>query len=241
MNFKKTIILTSALIVVSLAAHADGAFDFVDPCIKAHRDFATERSQALAAATTQVGAASAIEAVPDAFRVGWWADIEKNMRLEFDKTVAPVWKASGVTPTDAQFRLWMEANIAQAGGKAVLERTVLLPQYHDWVKKHLEADRTKTVADFNAAADDLNKSCSMGAGQQMLRIALNASVGTVTRNLETAKDEPGFIAKLIAIPTGISVDSMRQHGIAGSDGSEVRKAGRAINDGAIAVGHFLGF
>ena len=104
----KKLLLALALSLVTLGAtpaFAAGAFDFLDPCIKARNEFSDQRQQIrekYAAVNASVGS---MTYTPE-FKVAWIKAKREQARPIFDMEVAPALARYKVTDMDAAFDAW---------------------------------------------------------------------------------------------------------------------------------------
>jgi hypothetical protein len=208
---------------------AEGTFDFLDPCIKARSDYADQRQQVrekIAAANDSV---DAMTYTPD-FKDEWIKAKREQARPIFDTQVAPVLARYNVTDMDAAFAAWF-SDILASTPTAELD-SLINATYRHVVNEEIARLQAKSDAEFDKVKNELDNSCKMDVGNQVLRVALPAilaPITTVVRNLEIAKNESGVGAQILAGTTGISVDAIEENGgvlgggLSGGEGSFFRK------------------
>jgi hypothetical protein len=89
------------------------------------------------------------------------------------------------------------------------------------------------IAISTAHADPVVATACAEGGCTAINPALGAAIiaagifkKNIADNFEASKNEPGELGKVIRATTGISPDAIREHGLAGGENSEVRRAGR---------------
>ncbi|GAB4520265.1 MAG: hypothetical protein Tsb0019_21160 [Roseibium sp.] len=226
---KKTVI--AALIAGSTmvtSASAQGLFDFLDPCIEARNDFHDTRQNIMADLNRSV--ADVDTATPSReYRDAWFAAKRKEMRPVFDEHVAPTLAEYGVTDLDAAFASWFDRVMAQLD-QGELDQAITANFRHELRSFRLK-ERDLTAAEFARQSDELGSACRMDAGNQALRVVLTtamAPVDIVLGNIKAAEREANVVTGAVRATTGVSLRDIQDHGLAGGENSEVRKAGRAI-------------
>jgi hypothetical protein len=221
--------LALAGILASNAHAGGGVFDALDPCIKARDDFRAERAAIVQQLDRAVQDADQAPATAE-YRAAWMKAKKAQLRPIFDSLVAPELKANGIQDMDAAYEAWFGRQLAALGNDGA-DKLVTL-SFHQELKQVRLEQRAQGQAALQSAQDDLDKSCKMDAGNQVLRGALTialAPIEAVSRNLEIAKRETGVGAKALAATTGISVDAINQNGgvfgggLSGGPGSFFRK------------------
>ena len=227
---RKNITLAMVLALAVLAAspvHAGGAFDFLDPCIKARSEFAEQRQDLRARASTFESSIATMVASPE-FRAAWTTAKRKQARPIFDADVAPTLRKLGVTDMDAGFEAWFN-EVMNALPTDQLE-SLINTTYRQLAKEELASVRAKSEAEFDQAKSELDSSCKKDVASQVLRVAL-APVGWIAGNFESAKNEKNAVTQVFKAVTGISPKDIAQQGILGGDKSEARKLANAIAGG----------
>jgi hypothetical protein len=211
----------------STAFAGGGAFDFLDPCIKAKDQFAEQR-QTIASKfdSAQHSVESAV--APGEFRDIWMKSKRKDLRPLFDSDVAPTLSKMGVTDMEKGFNTWFEITLAQIEPQQFTE--LINRNYRELVKEELAKTRSATSAEFDKAKSELDQSCKTDVANQALRVAL-APIGWVKGNFEAGKNEKNVITQVIRAVTGISPEAIAKQGLLGGDNSEARKAANAIAGG----------
>lgn len=226
MNKILTAIAAAALSGTMLATSASaggGAFDFLDPCIKASDSFRAKRNEVIA--TLDKAVLDADQAAPPAeYRDLWMKAKKEQLRSHFDAAVAPNLTQAGVTDLDGAFVKWFDANMAKVAA-GDLEKLITV-SFRQELKSVRISQRAEGQAEIDKAQSELDGTCKMDAGNQTLRVtvsAILAPINTVAGNIEGAKRESGELDKVLRATTGISVKDIRQHGIFGGPNSFFRK------------------
>jgi hypothetical protein len=231
-SFKIQGVVCGLVLAAAGSAHAEGAFDFVDPCIHVRQEFDHAKSAThgnLQAALTQAGV---VTEVPPEVKDQWWADLRVKAWEYFDSKVAPQMKTDGVEPTQEAFELWLKTDIAAAGGKEKFN-AILLDKYRTSLSEAIQAKRTEVNKQVAEQQSDLDSKCKMDVGNQALRVTLSAvtlPIAIVNRNLEGAKQESGFGNQVIHATTGISIPDILKYGPAGGPNSVVNDVGRFFSN-----------
>ena len=223
----KKILLASALGLASLGgtpAFAAGAFDFLDPCIKAQSDFSEQRQQMHEKFVAASASIDTMNYTPD-FRDAWIKAKRKQARPIFDEQVAPVLTKYNVTDMDGAFDAWfndMIASIAPADLDALINTT-----FRVMAKTEVARSKAQTEQEYNIAKSDLDGLCKSDVGNQVIRIAA-APIGWIGGNFEAAKDESNLVTQVFKAVSGISPKDIAEHGILGGEKSELRKLANSI-------------
>jgi hypothetical protein len=231
----KTLLKTgiSALVLAAVLAsnaHADGGvFDALDPCIKARDNFREERAGIVQQLDRAVNDADHTGA-PSEYRAAWMKAKKAQLRPMFDTLVAPELKANGIQDMDSSYEGWFDRQLAAIGNDGVDK--LVTANFHQELKQVRLQQRDHSQAELQSAEDDLEKSCKMDVGKQVLRGTLTialAPIAAISRNLEIAKRESGAVAQGLAATTGVSVDAINENGgvfhggLSGGEGSFFRK------------------
>lgn len=226
----KKLLLALALSLVTLGAtpaFAAGAFDFLDPCIKARNEFSDQRQQIrekYAAVNASVGS---MTYTPE-FKVAWIKAKREQARPIFDMEVAPALARYKVTDMDAAFDAWfndMLGSIAPDDLDSIINIT-----FRQLAKEEVAQSQDKTGADIDKAKNDLDSACKKDVGSQILRVAM-APISWIGGNFEAAKDEHNLVTQVFKAVTGISPKDITKYGILGGENSELRKLANAIAGG----------
>ncbi len=227
---KTKFLLAYALALATLGvspAFAAGAFDFLDPCIKARSEFSDQRQQVRAKYSSIEGSITTM--VADAnFRQAWMKAKREQARPIFDAEVAPVLAKYGVTDMAKAYDAWftdMIGSIAPADLDALINTT-----YRMMAKEEVAAYRSKTEAEFDKAKSELGSSCRQDVGSQVLRVAL-APIGWIGGNFEAAKNEHNLVTQVFKAVSGISPKDIAKNGILGGENSDLRKLVNAAAGG----------
>lgn len=217
-----------ALAVLGVSpALAAGAFDFLDPCIKARSEFADQRQQMRARAAEFEGSMATIVAGAE-FRAAWMNAKREKARPIFDAEFAPTLRKLGVTDMDKAFEAWF-TDLMNSLPTEELDG-LINKSYRELAKEELAATRAKTEAEFDVAKSELDGSCKKDVGSQVLRVAL-APIGWIGGNFESAKNEKNIVTQVFKAVTGISPKDIAKQGILGGDNSELRKLLNAVAGG----------
>jgi hypothetical protein len=226
----KKLLFASVLGLATLGAtpvFAAGAFDFLDPCIKARNEFFDQRQQVrekYAAANVSV---DGMTYTPE-FKNAWIKAKREQARPIFDKEVAPVLARYKVTEMDAAFNAWFDdmlGSIAPADLDSIINIT-----FRQLAKEEIAQYQAKTESDYDKAKGELDSSCKKDVGSQVLRVA-TAPIGWIGGNFEAAKDEHNLVTQVFKAVTGISPKDIAKYGILGGENSELRKLANAIAGG----------
>jgi hypothetical protein len=226
----KRLLLASALGLATLStspAFAAGAFDFLDPCIKARSDFADQRTQVGARYANLESSIGTMVATPE-FRDAWLKAKRQQARPIFDAEVAPHLLKYGLKDMDQAFDAWFKDMIAAVDPNDLQQ--LINTSYRMLAKEELARHRAKTDADYNEVKSELDSSCKHDVGNQVLRVAV-APIGWVAGNIDGAKNEHNIITQVFRGVTGISPKDIAKQGILGGDNSELRKLANAIAGG----------
>jgi hypothetical protein len=226
----RKLLLSTALALATLSASpalAGGAFDFLDPCIKARSEFADQRQQ-VRAKYGNIESSIATMVADAGFRNAWMDAKRKQARPIFDEQVAPLLAKLKVTAMDEAFDAWFTDMIGTIPPAELDE--LINTTYRVLAKEELAASRSKTESDFDEAKSELDGSCKKDVGSQVLRVAL-APVSWIGGNFESAKNEKNVITQVFKAVTGISPKDIAQSGILGGDNSELRKMANAVAGG----------
>ncbi|MGX1165749.1 hypothetical protein AB7M16_002015 [Bradyrhizobium sp. USDA 372] len=206
---------------------AAGAFDFLDPCIKARSEFVDQRQQMRARAADFEGSIPTLVASPE-FRAAWMNAKREKARPIFDAEFAPTLRKLGVPDMDKAFEAWF-ADVMSSLPADELDG-LINKSYRELAKEELAAVRAKTEAEFEEAKSELDGSCKKDVGSQVLRVVL-APIGWIGGNFESAKDEKNIVTQVFKAVTGISPKDIAKQGILGGDNSELRKLLNAVAGG----------
>ncbi|MER9669939.1 MULTISPECIES: hypothetical protein [unclassified Mesorhizobium] len=218
----KKLLLASALGLATLGASpafAAGAFDFLDPCIKAAGDFADQRQQVRAKYENLEGSIPTMVADAE-FRDAWMKAKREQARPIFDAEVAPQLAKYGLKDMDQAFDAWFKDMIAAVDPQDL--QNLINETYRMMAKEEVAQYRSKTEAGYDKAKSELDGSCKQDVGNQALRVVL-APIGIIGGNFEAAKDERNVVTQVFRAMTGISLKDIASHGILGGDNSELRK------------------
>ncbi len=205
----------SALVLVAVSSPAlasGGVFDALDPCIGAKDAFRAERAAVIQYDDQALARIPTMTPTPE-YRKVWMATKKKDLRKNFDETVAPALTDAGVTDLEKAYEGWFARQLARLSPEKLEQ--LITAHFREDVKELGLKQRARNNADLQAQQADLDKSCKMDVANQTLRGALTivlAPVETVSRNLEIAKRESGAIAKGLAASTGISVRAIEENG-----------------------------
>ena len=226
----KKLLLATALGLATLGASpafAAGAFDFLDPCIKARGDFSDQRQQVRAKYDNLESSIPTMVADAE-FRDAWMKAKREQARPIFDKEVAPLLAKYGIKDMDQAFDAWFKDMIAAVDPQDL--QNLINETYRMMAKEEVARYRSKTEAEFDKAKSELDSSCKKDAGSQALRVAL-APIGWIGGNFEAAKDEHNIVTQVFRAVTGISPEDIAKQGILGGDNSELRKLANAVAGG----------
>lgn len=226
----KKFLLASALGLATLSvtpAFAAGAFDFLDPCIKARGDFSEQRQQMHEKFVAASASINVMNYTPE-FRDVWIKAKREQARPIFDEQVAPVLAKYKVADMDGAFDAWfndMIASIAPSDLDALINTT-----FRTMAKEEVARFKAQTEDEYGNAKKDLDGSCKSDVGNQVLRVAL-APIGWIGGNFEAAKDEHNLVTQVFKAVSGISPKDIAKHGILGGENSELRKLANSIAGG----------
>ena len=226
----KKLLLALTLGVATLSvspAFAGGAFDFLDPCIKARTDFSDQRQEFRTRADTLEATIPTMVATPE-FREAWINAKQVQARPIFDTDVAPQLAKYGLKDMDQAFDAWFKDMIASVDPQDLQD--LINTTYRSLAKEEVAAERAKTEAAYDDAKSDLDGSCKSDVGSQVLRVAV-APIGWVAGNFESAKSEKNIVTQVFHAVTGVSAKDIAKQGILGGDKSELRKLANAIAGG----------
>jgi len=213
----------------AVPAHAsDGVFDFLDPCIEAHDQFSAARDAAFQDLDTRVANVDKTS-TPDAYRAAWVADKKVTLRAYFDSQVKPTLSAMGVTDFDKAYTRWFDLTLTQISPDQM--KGLQDSNFQIALKAALLKQKAKTADEIANGERELSKSCKMDVGNQALRVALLGAMKPFTfvvGNWKSAEKD-GFLAQVVAAPTGINpVDAVRCPIRGCSDKSVVNQALHAL-------------
>jgi hypothetical protein len=205
-------LLAAAMIPSSTAFASDGVFDFLDPCIAAHDQFNDQRDAILRELNQKIGAADTAKST-DEYRKLWVASKKVALRPIFDRTEKPLLDAAGVKAPEAieaAYAKWFEGVLGELTPDQLssLQHT----NFRFEIKANLIAQRQKNSAELDAEKAKLSSTCKMDVGNQALRVAIIGALKPLTfvAGNWKAAEKDGFIAQVIAAPTGINpVDAVR--------------------------------
>lgn len=169
-------------------------------------------------------------AVTPEYREAWMKAKRAQLRAIFDTLVAPTLKDAGMQDMDAAYTRWFDKLIEAIGAANV--DTLIAANFHQELKQVRIEQRGSGEAEIQSAKQDLDKSCKMDVGNQVLRgvlVSALAPVEMLARNWEIAKRESGALAKPLAATTGISVHAINKNGgvfgggLSGGENSFFRK------------------
>ncbi|MBB3746982.1 hypothetical protein FHX10_006535 [Rhizobium sp. BK591] len=226
----KRFLLVSALGLATLSvtpAFAAGAFDFLDPCIKARSDFSEQRQQMREKFVAASASIDTMNYTPE-FRAAWLKAKREQARPVFDEQVAPVLANYKVTDMDGAFGAWFDdmiASIAPSDLDALINTT-----FRTLAKEEVTQYGAQTEDEYTNAKNDLDGSCKSDVGNQVVRVAL-APIGWIGGNFEAAKDEHNLVTQVFKAVSGVSPKDIAKHGILGGENSELRKLANVIAGG----------
>lgn len=226
----KKLLLASALGLAALGvspAFASGAFDFLDPCIKASSDFADQRQQVRVRYDNLEASIPTMVATSE-FREAWLKAKRQQARPIFDAEVAPQLVKYGLKNMDQAFDAWFKDMIAAVDPQDL--QNLINTTYRMLAREELARYRSKTEADYDIAKSELDRSCKKDVGNQALRVAM-APIDWVAGNIGAAKNEHNIVTQVFRGVTGISAKDIAKQGILGGDNSELRKLANAIAGG----------
>jgi hypothetical protein len=213
--------------VVSPAFADGGAFDFLDPCIKARDDFAGQRQAVRAQIERAETSIPAMTATVE-FREAWMKVKRVDSRPYFDKEIAPVLRKYGVSDFDAAFNAWFEDMIASVDPQDL--KDLIDHNYRELGKEEIARIRSTTEAEYDNAKKDLDAACKKDVGNQVLRVAL-APLSWIDGNFKAAKNEDNVVTQVFRALTGVSAKDIAKFGPLGGPNSELRKLANAIAGG----------
>lgn len=244
----KTTLKTSAaaLLITGFlgsAAFAQGALDFLDPCIKARSDFAEQRQAYLAKLNVTESTVDTLAATPE-FKAAWMAEVRKQARPLFDEKVAPKLRDMGATDIEKGFNVWFDMELAAVKPEDLDNR--IDADFRRMAKDELANIRAKSNAKLDESQKELGDSCKSDVGNQALRLTL-APIGWVAGNFEAAKNEKNIVTQVFHGLTGMSAQAIAENGLLGGDKSVLRETlepviggrGGAIQKGAGDVARAL--
>jgi hypothetical protein len=223
-------LLAASLGVATLGASpafAGGAFDFLDPCIKARSDFAGQAQQIRARYDNLEASIATMTATPE-FREVWVKAKRQQARPIFDAEVAPQLAKYGVKDMDQAFDAWFKDMIASVDPSDL--QNLINTTYRLMAREELAGARTKTESDDDKAKSELDRSCKRDVGSQVLRVTM-APIGWVAGNIDAAKNERNIFTQVFRGVTGISAKDIAEHGPLGGENSELRKLVNGIAGG----------
>jgi hypothetical protein len=203
----------------SVPARAQGAFDFLDPCIKARSDFAEQRQAYFTKLNLTESSVDTLAPTPE-FRAAWLKEVRKQAWPLFAEKVAPALREMGVTDMEKAFDTWFKLEMAAIKQEELDKR--ITADFRTLAREQLRQVRGKSNAEFDDAHAKLGEQSKPDVGSQALRLAL-APVGWVLGNFEAAKSEKNIVTQVVRAVTGVSPQAMVEHGIIGGPNSEARK------------------
>jgi hypothetical protein len=220
-------ILEGAMAVLLLGsvvtAQAD-VVEFIDPCVKARREFSEQSTSAKH--QFEIAARQESGPVTTETKTELWKEVDANMRKFFDEVVAPEFRKAQVQPTEENFASWKASQIQEAGGVAEVEQS-MVEAYTKSVAEAIDRERGEMNTALAEQKKQLDGGCRMDAGNTALRVGVRAAmapVALVGRTFERSKNEKTAFGKVFAVTTfGGSWDSIRKHGFLGGKNSELRK------------------
>lgn len=226
----KNILVPVALGLATLGASpalAEGAFDFLDPCIKARSEFADQRQQMRSRAAQFEGSIPTLVADAD-FRAAWMNAKREKARPIFDADFAPTLHKLQVPDMDKAFEAWFTDLMSSLPAEEL--DGLINKSYRQLAAEELASVRAKSEAEFDEAKSELDGSCKKDVGSQVLRVALTP-IGWIGGNFESAKNEKNIVTQVFKAVWGISPKDIAQQGILGGDNSELRKLANAVAGG----------
>jgi hypothetical protein len=214
-------------LALSSSALAGGAFDFLDPCIKARSEFSDQRAAVRARVAHAEASISTMTASPE-FKDAWKKQKKVDIRPYFDKEIAPALQKLGVADINVAFNVWYDDMLASVAPKELEE--LIDRNYRELAKQEIAAIRSKNDAEFDQAKSELDSSCKSDVGNQVLRVTL-APLGWIDGNFRAAKDEHNVVTQVFHAVTGISAKDIAHYGLLGGENSELRKLANAVVGG----------
>jgi len=213
MNTVMKLMVSGAALAAAMSAvpaHAsNGVFDFIDPCIEAHDQFSAGRDASFTDLDSRLANVDKA-ATTEAYRVAWLADKKVDLRKVFDRDVQPTLAALGMTDFEVAYSKWFDLTIAQVPPEHL--KSLQDSSFQMSLKDALLKSKAKTAEEMSNAERELSKSCKMDVGNQALRVAILGAMKPITfvaGNWKSAEKD-GFIAQVIAAPTGVNVvDAVR--------------------------------
>jgi hypothetical protein len=198
-----------ALLLSSSANASNAVFDFLDPCIEARDQFSDQRDQILTQLNRQIANAETAKSTEE-YRKLWLASKKEALRAVFDRDLKPVLEAAGVKDIDPAYEKWFELQITQLSPEqlAALQDS----NFRFELKRYLMNERGKTSDALETERAKLANACKMDVGNQALRVAIIGALKpfTFVAGNWKAAEKDGFIAQVIAAPTGINpVDAVK--------------------------------
>jgi len=220
-RLKLSIILLSA--TLSSLSHAEGVFDFLDPCIAAKSDYWDARNNMLAE-FDNAQASTPSESAPKEFQDLWWKEKTKLLRAYYDEKLAPIIKLTG-GDVDKGFDIWLAKTISESGGADGIKK-LTDEEYRRVRELAILKQKSETIEALDNRKTELYDQCPSDVANQVFRgtiTIVTAPIGIVLGNLEASKNESGDIDKALRATTGISVGAIKDKGVLGGN-SDARKA-----------------
>lgn len=226
-KLKSSLLAITMSAALSSSALAGGAFDFLDPCIKARSDFSDQRN-AVRARVAQFESNVPTFNAPPEFKEAWEKQKRLDSRPYFDKEIAPRLQKMGAVDMEKAFSMWFDDMLTSVAPQEL--KDIIDQNYRELAKHELAAIRAKNESDFESAKSDLDASCKHDVGNQVLRVAV-APLGWIDGNLNAGKDEHNVVTQVFRAVTGISGKDIAKYGLLGGENSELRKFANAIAGG----------
>jgi hypothetical protein len=226
-KFKSGLLALGISIALSSSALAGGAFDFLDPCIRARNEFSDQRSAVRARVAQAEATIATMKATPE-FKVAWEKQKRLDSRPYFDSEIGPKLQKMGAVDMDKAFNMWFDDMLASVAPEELND--IIDQNYRELAKQEIAEIRAKNETDFESAKSDLDASCKRDVGSQVLRVTL-APLGWIDGNFKAAKDEHNVVTQVFHAVTGISAKDIAKYGLLGGENSELRKLANAVAGG----------
>lgn len=202
----KTFYFLAALLVMIVSGSPGalankGVFDFVDPCIAEHDRFNDARDETWRDVHVKLADLDHAKASAE-YRKQWMDKKRAALRKYFDEAIKPAVEAAGGKDMDAAYARFFDKVMESITPEKVAE--LQDANFRLEARRYLEHSASSQV---DEGEKKLSESCKMDVGNQVLRVAVIAALKpfTFVAGNWTAAEKDGFVAQLIAAPTGINI------------------------------------
>jgi hypothetical protein len=221
------------------ALHANGFLDDLDYCKGEQRDFASTAEAYEAHATTSLNNWDAWykdpKSIPDAMLASYIARVKSFTFQGWQATdtgAATIrsWREKHILDTLAKFYEFIYPTLMSPSDEDAASRALFKKDYDLGSKKTLTTNLERGRQNYIARGHKIDQGCKSDVLSQAIRVSLVGPFMLVDHNLKDARDERGEYAKAVHATSGISIESIFQNGLRGSEGSEANKLKKTWED-----------